>query len=42
MKNLAIGIFWLLASMAIGGTVGAWSSDGDFAIAVGIVAGGFA
>jgi hypothetical protein len=42
MKSLAIWIFWLRASMAVGGTIGAWLSDGGFAIAAGIVAGGFA
>jgi hypothetical protein len=41
MKSLAIWIFWLLASMAVGGTIGAWSLDEDYAIAVGALAGGF-
>ncbi len=42
MKSLPIWIFWLLASMAVGGIIVALLSDDGFAISVGIVAGGFA
>jgi hypothetical protein len=43
MKSLPIWIFWLLASMAVGGVVGAWLSGGDVATSLGsIMAGGFA
>ena len=38
--KLAIWIFWLLASMAVGGMIGAWLSGDAFAISVGIIAGG--
>ena len=40
--RLAIWIFWLLASMAVGGMIGAWLSGSGSDIAVGIIAGGFA
>ena len=40
--RLAIWIFWLLASMAVGGTIGAWLSDIGSAISVGgMIVGGF-
>ena len=40
--RLAIWIFWLLASMAVGGTIGAWLSDSGSAISVGgMIVGGF-
>ncbi len=38
--RLAIWIFWLLASMAVGGMIGAWLSGDEFGISFGIVAGG--
>jgi hypothetical protein len=40
MKSLPIWIFWLLATLAVGGTIGAWLSDDGSGIFVGIVAGG--
>jgi hypothetical protein len=42
VRSLAIWIFWLLASMAVGGTIGAWLLEDGSGIFVGIVAGGFA
>ena len=40
--RLAIWIFWLLASMAVGGTIGAWLSDSGSANSVaGMIVGGF-
>jgi len=41
VRSFATWIFWLLASLAVGGTIGAWLS-GVEGIGVGIVAGGFA
>jgi len=39
--RLAIWFLWLLASMAVGGMIGAWLSGDAFAISFGIIAGGF-
>ncbi len=39
--RLAIWIFWLLASMAVGGMIGAWLWDNAFAHSFGIIAAGF-
>ena len=41
VRSFASWIFWLLATMAVGGTIGALLS-GIEGIGVGIVAGGFA
>ena len=41
VRGLSIWIFWLLATMAVGGTIGAGLS-GIEGIGVGIIAGGFA
>jgi hypothetical protein len=40
VRSLSIWIFWLLATMAVGGTIGALLS-GIEGIGVGIIAGGF-
>jgi hypothetical protein len=39
-SRLAIWFFWLLASMAVGGMIGAWLSGDAFTISFGIIAGG--
>src|SRR5262249_19596720 len=39
--RLAIWFFWLLASMAVGGMIGAWLSGDAFDISFGIIVGGF-
>jgi hypothetical protein len=41
MKSLPIWIFWLLATLAVGGTIGAWLS-GIEGIGGGVIIGGFA
>jgi hypothetical protein len=41
MKSLPIWIFRLLATITVGGAIGAWLSDDGSGIFVGIVAGGF-
>ncbi len=38
--RLAIWIFWLLASMAVGGMIGAWLFGDAFSISFSIVVGG--
>jgi hypothetical protein len=40
--GLAIWIFWLLASAAVGGMIGAWLSDDEFTISFSMIVGGLA
>jgi hypothetical protein len=42
MRNLAVWILWLLASLTVGAITGAWLLDAEIAIPLGAIAGAFA